>query len=65
MAIDPEELLPRKTKAETSVGQDISTLSVLELEARIAVLEAEILRTKAALSARAMTKSAAESVFKR
>ena len=65
MAIDPEELLPRKPPPETVIGQDISTLSVAELEHRIAALEAEIARSREALKARAATKNAAEEVFKR
>ena len=40
MAIDPEELLPKKPKPEIAIGQDISTLSVIELEARIATRNA-------------------------
>ncbi len=65
MAMDPEELLPRKPAPEIVIGQDISTLSVTELEQRIATLEAEIARSKEALKARASTKNAAEAVFKR
>jgi uncharacterized small protein (DUF1192 family) len=65
MAIDPDELLPRKKPTEVVVGQDISTLSVAELSARIALLEAEILRTRTALESRAATKNAADAVFKR
>ena len=49
MAIDPEELLPRRLKRDLVVGEDISTLSVIELEARIAALEAEIVRGREAL----------------
>ena len=65
MAIDPEELIPKKPRTETVIGQDISALSVTELEARIAALEEEIVRTRDALKARAVTKNAAESIFKR
>jgi uncharacterized small protein (DUF1192 family) len=65
MAIDPEELLPRKPKQEIAIGEDLSTHSVFELEARIAALEAEIGRTKTELAARASTKSAADAFFKR
>jgi uncharacterized small protein (DUF1192 family) len=65
MAIDLDELLPRKPKLDLVIGQDITTLSVIELEARIAALEAEIVRTREALKARAATKNAADSVFKR
>ena len=65
MAIDLDELMPRKPKAETVMGQDLSAMSVHELEARIAVLEEEIVRTRDALRSRSATKSAADSFFKR
>jgi uncharacterized small protein (DUF1192 family) len=65
MAIDLDELTPPKPRRDIVLGQDISTLSVIELEARIAALEGEISRSREALVARAATKSAAESVFKR
>ena len=65
MTIDLDELMPRKPKVETIVGEDLSAKSVHELEARIATLELEIIRTKEALFARAATKNAADSLFKR
>jgi uncharacterized small protein (DUF1192 family) len=65
MAIDLDELAPRKPKQETVLGQDLSAMSVHELEARIADLEAEIVRTKEALRSRTATKSAADAFFKR
>ena len=65
MAVDLDELMPRKPKAETIIGEDISAMSAHELEARIASLEAEIARTKEALRARATTKNAADAFFKR
>jgi uncharacterized small protein (DUF1192 family) len=65
MAIDPEELAPRKPKPEIVIGEDLSALSVFELEARIQTLENEIARTKVSLSTRASTKSAADAFFKR
>jgi uncharacterized small protein (DUF1192 family) len=65
MAIDLDELMPRKPKAETVMGQDLSAMSVHELEARIAALEEEIVRTREALRSRSATKSAADSFFKR
>ena len=65
MAIDPDELLPRKPKLELVIGQDISALSVIELEARIRTLEDEIVRTREALKAREATKNAADAFFKR
>jgi len=65
MAIDLDELMPRKPKGETVIGQDLSAMSVHELEARIVSLEAEITRTKDALRARDATKNAADAFFKR
>jgi uncharacterized small protein (DUF1192 family) len=65
MAIDPEELLPRKKPAEIVLGEDLSAMSAFELDARIAHLEAEIARCRDAISARKATKSAADAFFKR
>jgi len=65
MAIDLDELAPRKPKTEIILGEDLSALSVHELEKRIAALEAEIARTKEALRSRAATKNAADAFFKR
>ena len=65
MAIDLDELMPKKPKAQTVLNEDLSHMSVHELEARIAALEAEIARTRQALGSRAATKSAADAVFKR
>jgi uncharacterized small protein (DUF1192 family) len=65
MAIDLDELAPRKPKPETVIGQDLSAMSVHELEARIAALEAEVVRSREALRSRAATKNAADAFFKR
>jgi len=65
MAIDLDELMPKKPKAETVLGEDLSAKSAHELEQRIAMLEAEIVRTKDALASRAKTKNAADAFFKR
>lgn len=65
MPIDPEELLPRKKAPDIVLGEDLSTMSEHELEARIGALEGEIARCREAISARRATKSAADSVFKR
>ncbi len=46
------------------VGMAIDTMSVEELNERIGLLEAEILRLRAAIEARGQTRQAAESVFK-
>ena len=65
MAIDLDELAPRKPKPQTIVGEDLSLMSAHELEVRIAALEAEIVRSREALRLRAATKNAADSFFKR
>lgn len=65
MAIDLDELEPRKPKLDIVVGEDLSALSAHELEKRIAALEAEIVRAKDALRSRASTKTAADAFFKR
>ena len=65
MAIDPEELLPRKKAPEIVLGEDLSAMSEFELNARISALEVEIGRCREAINARRATKSAADSFFKR
>jgi uncharacterized small protein (DUF1192 family) len=65
MAIDPEELLPRKKTAGITFGEDLSAMSEFELSERIMALEAEIARCRQAIGARQTTKSAADSFFKR
>lgn len=63
--MDLDDLAPRKKPLQIQLGEDISAQSAHELEARIARLEEEIARCKAAIEARHATKSAAESFFKR
>lgn len=46
------------------VGMPIDTMSVEELADRIALLEGEIARLRAAIDARDATRKAAESIFK-
>ena len=65
MAIDPEELLPRKPLPDIVLGQDISAMSEHELVARIAALETEIARCREAIAARQATKAAADDFFKK
>ena len=65
MAIDPEELLPKKKAPEIVLGEDISAKSEHELAVRIAALEDEIARCREAIHARRATKSAADTFFKR
>lgn len=46
------------------VGMSIDTMSVEELAERIALLEGEIVRLKAAIEARGATRKAADAAFK-
>jgi Uncharacterized small protein containing a coiled-coil domain len=65
MAIDPEELLPRKKSAGIVLGEDLSAMSEFELAARIEALKSEIARSEEAITARKATRSAADSFFKK
>jgi uncharacterized small protein (DUF1192 family) len=58
---DDEEV--KKPKAH-EVGMPIDTMSVGELEERIALLRSEITRLEQAIGARRNTKAAADSLFK-
>lgn len=64
MAIDPEDLEPKKRVLDP-LGADLSRLSIEELEARIAALEEEIVRCRGAIDGKRKTRDSAESVFKR
>jgi uncharacterized small protein (DUF1192 family) len=59
--MDEEEI--RKPKGH-EVGMVLDAMSVEELQERIAMLEAEIVRLRAAIDARKQTRSAADSLFK-
>lgn len=54
---------PKKLKTH-EVGMLIDTMSVDELNERIGLLEAEIVRLRDAIAARQKTKAAADSLFK-
>ena len=53
-----------KTPVAHAIGAPLDALSVSELEQRIELLEAEIVRLREAISARGNTKRAAEAAFK-
>ena len=55
---------PRKVIKTHEVGMPIDTMSVGELNERIAMLEAEIARLKSSIEAKQKSKSAADAVFK-
>ena len=63
MAIFDEE--PKKKAKVHEIGQDLSLLSVAELNERIVALRAEIVRLEAELAAKGSTKAAAEALFRR
>ena len=65
MAIDPEELLPRKKAPEIVLGEDLSAMSEFELDTRIGRLEGEIARCREAITHRRATKNSAAAFFKR
>ncbi|QDC01490.1 DUF1192 domain-containing protein [Mesorhizobium sp. 8] len=63
MAIFEDE--PRKKPKAHEIGQDLSLLSVADLNERIGLLREEIARLEAELQAKGATKSAAEALFRR
>jgi uncharacterized small protein (DUF1192 family) len=54
---------PRK-KVSHEIGQDLSLLSVEELEARVGLLQSEIERLNASIAAKRATRSAADKFFR-
>jgi uncharacterized small protein (DUF1192 family) len=62
MARDDDDA-PRATGTH-QIGQDLSLLSVGELESRVALLREEIVRLEAAAARKRASKSAADSFFK-
>ena len=62
--MDWDELKPKPPKAIT-VGEDLKTLSVAELEARIVTFTAEIERVRSELQAKKAHETAAAALFKR
>ena len=59
-----EDDRPKKIPAY-SIGQDLSALSVAELEMRISELKAEIARLEEEMCAKGPTRTAAEALFRR
>lgn len=62
--MDWDDLKP-KPKPAVAVGDDLATLSVSELEARVAAFSAEIERLKAEIATKKARQAAADSLFKR
>lgn len=63
MALFDDE--PVKRPKAHEIGQDLSLLSVRELEERIGLLKDEIERLQADIRAKSATKSAAEALFRK
>jgi uncharacterized small protein (DUF1192 family) len=62
--LDWDEVRP-KPKPGAAIGENLETLSVAELEARILELEREIARVKAELEKKRRHEDAASALFKR
>lgn len=65
--MDMEDNLPRKADDALAqlTKQDLDPLSVSELEARIAALEGEIVRTRAKIDYAVRHKASAEALFRK
>jgi uncharacterized small protein (DUF1192 family) len=63
--MDWDDVTPKKPKIAAAVGDGLATLSVAELEARIAAFEAEIVRVRAELESKKRHEEAANALFKR
>lgn len=61
--LQDEDRPPRKVAHE--IGQDLSTLSIEEIDARVALLKAEIERLGAARRTKEASRAAADAFFKR
>lgn len=55
---------PPKKKLAHEIGQDVALVSAGELEERIAMLRAEIVRLEAEVEKRRASRSAADAVFR-
>jgi len=64
MAFDPFADEPRVTLSAHQIGQDLSMLSVDELDERVALLEKEIARLKEAKRAKENSRAAASAFFR-
>ncbi|MQT13396.1 DUF1192 domain-containing protein [Segnochrobactrum spirostomi] len=60
-----DELAPRPKPTTETLGEDLSRLSVAELEGRVERLRAEIARVEAAIAGRRSVEDAANALFRR
>lgn len=63
-AVDLDDLMPAKKPSGVMIGENLSTLSVAELEKRIKDLESEIERVRIELDKKRKHEAAARSLFK-
>jgi uncharacterized small protein (DUF1192 family) len=63
--MDIDDIAPPPKKNSHELGQDLSKLSVAELQALIDTLKGEVTRVEKALSDKQSSLSAAEAAFKR
>jgi uncharacterized small protein (DUF1192 family) len=65
--MEPDDLLSRRSDAPLAAlaREDLDRLSVEELDARIAALEAEVARTRQKRAAASAFRSAADSLFRK
>lgn len=63
--MDTDDIAPLPKKKTHELGQDLSKLSVAELQALIDTLKGEVGRVEKALSDKQSSLSAAEAAFKR
>lgn len=63
--MDWDEIAPKRASANAAIGDSLATLSVAELEARIAAFEGEIARVKAELETKRRHEAAASALFKK
>jgi uncharacterized small protein (DUF1192 family) len=65
LPMDWDDITPKKPKTNIAVGDSLSTLSVAELEERIAEFEREIERVKVELETKRKHEQAASALFKK
>ncbi|MFA5949075.1 MAG: DUF1192 domain-containing protein [Hyphomicrobium sp.] len=63
--MDWDELRPKAAKTSAAIGDNLESLSIAELEARINAFEAEIVRTLAELDKKRAHEEAAAALFKK
>jgi uncharacterized small protein (DUF1192 family) len=63
--MNEEEIRPKPIAPLHEIGQDLSLLSIAELDERVAALRAEIMRLETARAKKLAAQGAADAYFKR